>query len=165
MISDDQLRFITGLTASIPLSYLLSKIIQPHLRHLYSFLLGTLLQIYVYGLDVWMAFFLHAIIYFIVRARRKKCGRFVTIFSLTILSSFHMYRMIVDYGGWKMDMSTLLMTLTCKYSLFAYAIEDGSTDKSLTPEQNKNKISSIPSFLHFVSYCQFLPTSIIGTTI
>ena len=34
--------------------------------------------------------------------------------------------MIVDYGGWKMDITTVIMGLVCKYSLLAYAVEDGN---------------------------------------
>ena len=140
MLSDDQLNFVTGLTVSIPLSYILSKIMSTQLRHFYSFILGTLLQVYVYGVDSLSVFLLHAVIYVMIKIWRKKCGKKVTIFSLVVLSMFHIYRMIVDYGGWKVDMSTILMTITCKYSLFAYAVEDGTTEKKLTAEQERNKI-------------------------
>ena len=74
--------------------------------------------------------------------------------------------MITDYGSWIMDISTVLMTITCKYSLFAYAIEDGvqKTEK-LTPEQKDHRLEKIPRFLSFLSYCQFVPTAVIGTAL
>lgn len=49
--------------------------------------------------------------------------------------------MVIDYGGWKMDLTTVLMGIICKYSLFAYAVEDGhDKEKTLTLEQENNKI-------------------------
>ena len=74
--------------------------------------------------------------------------------------------MIVDYGGWTLDLSTVLMTIVCKYSLLAYAVEDGNKPATkLNPEQLKYKIEKIPPFFYYLSYCQFLPTAVIGTTI
>ena len=74
--------------------------------------------------------------------------------------------MFTNYGSWSIDISTILMTNTCKYSLFAYAVEDGhAKGKSFTPEQKHNSIEEIPSFFKFMSYCKFLPTAVIGTAI
>jgi hypothetical protein len=36
--------------------------------------------------------------------------------------------MIVDYGGWTMDISTIMMCNVNKYSFFAYSYQDGQTD-------------------------------------
>ena len=74
--------------------------------------------------------------------------------------------MIVDYGGWTLDLSTVLMTIVCKYSLLAYAVEDGNKPTTkLNPEQEKYKIEKIPPFFYYLSYCQFLPTAVMGTAI
>ena len=122
MISEDQQRVLIALTLTIPLSYALQKIRNSQIKYIYSFVLGTLTQYYVYGVDVWMVFLLHCFVYGLIKVRSAKCGALVTILTLCILSSFHIYRMIVDYGGWSMDLSTILMTMICKYSLFAYAV-------------------------------------------
>jgi lysophospholipid acyltransferase len=47
--------------------------------------------------------------------------------------------MVVDYGGWTLDVSTILMGNVCKYSLFAFAYQDGgsSDEKLTTPDQVK----------------------------
>ena len=55
----------------------------------------------------------------------RKCGFFVTSISLVGMLSYHINRLIVDYGGWKIDLSMILMLYVAKYSLFAYAYEDG----------------------------------------
>lgn len=166
MISDDQLNLVIGLIFSMPLSEILRALPPGLIRHIYSLVLGTALQIFVFGYDVWMAFLLHTLIYVILRVRAKKCGALITTLSLLILSVFHIYRMVMDYGGWKMDLSTILMTIVCKYSMLAYAVEDGvNENRKLSPEQESNKIESVPSFFHFLSYCLFLPTCIMGTAI
>ena len=147
MISDDQMRVIIALTLSIPLSFLLSSIYQRNIRHLFSFTMGTLLQIYVYGIDIWLVFLFHTFVYLIIKFRSRKCGALVTILTLCILSVFHIYRMIIDYGGWTLDLSTVLMAIVCKYSLFAYAVEDGTKPATkLNPEQEKYKIEKVPPF-------------------
>ncbi len=125
MISDDQLRVIIALTTSIPLSFLLQNLQNSQIRHLFSCIFGTILLYYVYGIDIWIVFMLHCLVYLIIKFRSKKCGALVTILTLCVLSTFHIYRMIIDYGGWRMDLSTVLMGIVCKYSLFAYAVEDG----------------------------------------
>ena len=166
MLSEDQIRFISSLAISIPLSYSLRFISSVTIKHLYSFILGTLLQVYVFGAEIWMVFMLHLLMYGIMWSLRRKCGGLVTTLSLLILSMFHIYRMIVDYGGWQIDLSAVLMTMTCKYSLLAYAIEDGQGEKkSLTTEQQSNKQIKLPTILEYFSYCQFLPTAVMGTAL
>lgn len=165
MIAEDQQRFILAMIISIPLSYGLQLILSPTLKHLYSIILGIVLQWYVFGTDIWMVMILHALIYAIICAIPKRCGAVVTVLSLLVLSMFHIYRMIVDYGGWTLDLTTILMTITCKYSLVAYAVQDGHSDKKLKPEQEKNKQKLVPPFLNYLSYCLFLPTALMGTAI
>jgi hypothetical protein len=61
--------------------------------------------------------------------KSKRIGAIVTIESMLFLSGYHIKEILYNYGGWTMDASALLMILVCKYSLLAYAIQDG-----LTPE-------------------------------
>lgn len=48
---------------------------------------------------------------------------------MLFLSFYHIRELIYNYGGWTMDASALLMILVCKYSLLAYAIQDGLTQE------------------------------------
>ena len=127
MISDDQFRIIMAMMAAVPLSYCLRFLKVELQRELYSIITGTLLQYYVYGKDVYLVFILHALIYIIVCFKIKKLGAVVTYLSMILLSIYHIYRMSVDYGGWTLDISVIIMTMVCKYSEFAYAIQDGRT--------------------------------------
>ena len=45
--------------------------------------------------------------------------------SLLFQSSYHIYRQYVDFGGWKLDITTIMMMYTCKYTSFAYCYQDG----------------------------------------
>jgi lysophospholipid acyltransferase len=65
-----------------------------------------------------------------VKFNPKNCGNQVTVVSLVLLSVYHIYRIIVDFGGWTMDISTIMMCNVNKYSLFAYSCQDGRTDPS-----------------------------------
>jgi lysophospholipid acyltransferase len=85
-----------------------------------------------------MIFALHLLMYNLVKTNPRICGKRVTILSLILLSLYHIYRMKVDYGGWTMDISTIMMCNVNKYSFFAYSCQDGRTDPSkLTKEQLK----------------------------
>ena len=160
MISDDQARLLSSMVICIPFSYFIPRITSTFARELYSFVLGTLVQYFIYGNDIVMIFALHGLVYFLTMINPKNCGKHVTIVSLTLLSIYHIYRMIVDYGGWTMDISTIMMSNVNKYSLFAYAYQDGQTPlNKLSKEQTKERVEKLPSFWRFLGYCQFLPAS------
>lgn len=125
VLSEDQIRFIVGILVSVPLSFYLRKLPKQPSRYIYSFVLGTALQLLVYGLDIWMPFMVHLIVYMIIKLKGRNCGGFVTGISIIALSAYHIYRLIIDYGSWTLDISTILMSMVCKYSLFAYAYQDG----------------------------------------
>jgi hypothetical protein len=141
MLTDDQIRLVLALVISIPISlpirYLPSKLI----RSLYSFLMGTALQYYVYGTDIWLTFTQHIVVYIIILIKGRNCGGLVTAYVMVTLFGYHIYRMIVDYGGWTFDVSTIMMTMVCKYSMFAFAYQDGSTPhEKLNHEQLEHRI-------------------------
>ena len=46
------------------------------------------------------------------------------------MSYIHIYRMIVDYGGWKMDVSGIYMMTIVKFSSMAFSYEDGGKEDS-----------------------------------
>jgi hypothetical protein len=76
-----------------------------------------------------MPFLVHLIVYAIIKIKGRNCGAFVTGISIIALSLYHIQRMVADYGSWILDISTILMAMVCKYSLFAYSYEDGGKDK------------------------------------
>ena len=65
--------------------------------------------------------------YFLIKINPKNSGKKVTLISLALLSVYHIYRMITDYGNWSIDISTIMMSNVNKYSFFAYSYQDGHT--------------------------------------
>jgi lysophospholipid acyltransferase len=48
--------------------------------------------------------------------------------------------MIVDYGGWRIDVSTIYMMSICKFSAIAFSYEDGTVkDQDLKDEYMRSK--------------------------
>lgn len=121
VLTQDQIKFIAGIIISVPLSFYLRKLTATSQRYLYSFVLGTALQLFVYGWDIWMPFLVHFAVYAIIKIKGRHCGAFVTGISMVALSIYHIQRLITDYGSWILDISTILMSMVCKYSLFAYS--------------------------------------------
>lgn len=142
------------------------------MRKYYSLLFGTLLQLYVYKDSYYQYVWLMAetvMVYWVCKNYTRTCGKLVTWGSVLLLSMFHIYRLIVDYGGWAIDISTVMMVMVCKFSLFAYQCQDGTNtgeklDK-MTEEQKTQRLVNIPSFYDYVCYLQFLPSSVMGPSL
>ena len=66
---------------------------------------------------------------------RKSQGKWVFLFVLAYLSCSHIYRMVTNFGGWDMDITTYTMILTAKLSALAFCFGDGSyKNEDLLPE-------------------------------
>jgi lysophospholipid acyltransferase len=92
---------------------------------------------------------------------RSKVGWIVTIYAFMHLSGAHIFRMIYDYGGWTMDITTILMMVVCKLISFAFCYSDGEKIESLSPIVAKNAIKEF-CILDYFSYIYFYPTCIMG---
>ena len=67
--------------------------------------------------------------YCIIKVLDRKAGYYMIVIVLLYISCFHIYRMWVDFGGWKMDLTLCLMYMVAKISLFAWSYTDGARDK------------------------------------
>ena len=57
------------------------------------------------------------------------------VFTLGYLSCQHIYRMVTNFGGWEMDITTYTMLLTCKMSALSFCYKDGGLkDEELTKD-------------------------------
>lgn len=116
---EDQVRLITAVILSTPFSYVLYWIRNKTLKTLFSLVIGTLLQLFVYYEDTTqftMIVIQTIFVYFFTKYNRKNCGFIITVESILMLSFFHIYRQVTNYGSWKLDTTTILMNLVCKYS-------------------------------------------------
>lgn len=150
----DQVRLVLGNLLLIMLSFYLPKINSIDSRKHFSAIFGTLIQTYIYSdepFKLLIVFVIHVVVYVVCKfVPRKTCGRDVTLFSMAVLSTYHVYRMVTDYGSWKIDVATIFMMFVCKYSSFVYAYQDGATPiDQLSKEQKFNRVVELPSFVHF----------------
>ena len=126
MIPDDQLRMITGILISLPASFLLPYISNYGFKKAFSIIFSIALQYYVFDYPIILSLLFHPLVYFAIKmVDRKKCGLIVTSLTMLLVSFYYIYVMIVDYGRWSIDISVILMMSICKYSLFAFAYQDG----------------------------------------
>jgi lysophospholipid acyltransferase len=168
-IPADQLILVFCFFAALPLGLVQHYFIRGELpRHLYSIVCGmsfALLQFGLYGL---VHFFITSagVYAMLLTLPRNKVAFPVLCFCLSYLSYMHLYRMITDWMGWKMDATGLQMLMTCKLSLLAYAYQDAEvikTDPDRVPnEQKKILIQKLPSLLEYYSYICFYPSISIG---
>jgi MBOAT, membrane-bound O-acyltransferase family len=84
-------------------------------------------------------------------------------FVLAYLSGSHIYRMVTNYGGWDMDITTYTMILTAKLSALSFCYKDGGEkEETLLPEQKERKVVELPSVLELLSYVFFCSGCIVG---
>jgi hypothetical protein len=122
---------VLGNLLLIVLCFYLPKLKNADLRRNYSTILGTIIQTYIYSeepIKLLIVFAMHVLVYLACKNfNRSSCGKKVTMFSMSVLSIYHIYRMVTDYGSWRMDVTTIFMMFVCKYSSFAFAYQDGAT--------------------------------------
>jgi hypothetical protein len=68
---------------------------------------------------------LHVIIYAVIKVRGRQSGFFVTVLSMLALAVYHIWRLVTNYGSTDIELSFILMLYVSKYSLFAFAYQDG----------------------------------------
>ena len=78
-----------------------------------------------------MALLLHVVIYLILKIKGRQSGFFVTVVSMIVLGTYHVHRLVTNYGSTDIELSFILMLYVAKYSLLAFAYQDGefSVDK------------------------------------
>jgi len=89
-LSDDLLNLLFGMTLLIPLSYVL-RFLKPATKHLYSFVLSSALQIYVFRSGMYPIYIQHIIVFAIIKLKGPKCGLLVTVESILFLSGYHIH--------------------------------------------------------------------------
>merc|ERR1712032_1402420 len=94
---------------------------------------------------------------------KKFQAYFVFILSMSFLSGIHIYRMIIDYGNWTLDVNVILMINVCKISAIAFSYYDSDRDeKKCTDYMLRHKLDRVPNILEYFSYIYFIPSCIVG---
>jgi lysophospholipid acyltransferase len=162
-LPDDQRRLLLSILTTFPLGIINHFIYGKIFRLLYALIFGFLVQYYMFGFACINVSFATILCYVLMKiCDRKKIGWIVTIYAFLHLSSIHIYRMIVDYGGWTMDVSLIMMMTLTKFTSFAFCYSDGGKDEqSLTKFTLKHSVKEF-TLLEYFGYIYFYPTSIMG---
>jgi lysophospholipid acyltransferase len=163
-LAEDQRRLLFSILLTIPLGLIHHLISGKTFRLVYALFFGLAIQIYMYdfsALHVLVCSFVSLVL--INTCDRKRVGWLVTFYCFIHLSVLHIYRMIFDYGGWRMDITTIMMMTLCKFTSFAFCYSDGQIidHTKLNKFTQKNKIENY-TFLEYFSYIYFYPTCIMG---
>jgi lysophospholipid acyltransferase len=101
--------------------------------------------------------------YFIPSEYIPKFG-FAVMF--TYLSALHIYRMMVDFLGYRLDVTALVMVSTMKVTTFACNYYDGQRLKTesdlLNPVSKQNALPERPTVWEYLSYLCYFPTFLSG---
>jgi len=164
-VPSDQLRLVFALLINFPLAYVFLYIRSIQFRYIISLALGIIMQYFVYREEIVHPLALTTITYFMTKYYKGEAATPVFIVSFIYLSGYHFHRMYVDYGGWTVDASFVLMIFLTKYTSFACCVDDGTKRvEDLSADQNARKIVEFPTVDQYFSYIFFFPTSICGPT-
>ncbi|KAL4485701.1 hypothetical protein ABPG72_010963 [Tetrahymena utriculariae] len=164
-VTSDQIKLLLCFIGIIPLGFILFQIKSPLIRRLYSTILGFLLSFLVYGGNVVSSHIMTLATYILCAIFGRHSQKVVFAFCLAFLSGHHIYRQITDYGGWKIDVSVILMTNFCKLVSFAFCYSDGfKQENQLSKDQKERRIQKLPNIFSFFSYINFLGSAVAGPT-
>ncbi|KAA6400021.1 MAG: hypothetical protein EZS28_004453 [Streblomastix strix] len=132
-------------------------------RHIFTIIIGIGALLVAFGLFSAPAYFLMAFVsYGLVKFRIGISYPSIVFFvCMFILLCSHLYYFITSYGIWQMDISSALMVLLQRCVTFAYNLHDGmiaSPSSLFTFHQKRYKLTYIPPFYEFLSWCLFPPT-------
>merc|ERR1712137_533334 len=159
----DQVNFLLLFVLSYPLAIIHRQIWNPTLRHLYSALLGILTVIYMMGNDFYHTLFSALVTYIILFFVRNPFGtKMIWIWSYGYMTLSHVYRLYIDYMGWRVDFTIVQMVFTLKFCALACNLQDGAFPQGeVASVHKKNSIKAPPSLLQYFSYlyywCTILP--------
>ncbi|KAL5506347.1 hypothetical protein EMCRGX_G007967 [Ephydatia muelleri] len=138
------------------------------LRHIVSTSFGLLFGLICFGwVQMGVLFFVTGVCYVMLLVVPSNVIHVYTIvFAMASMSVAHMYRMMVDYGGWHLDFTGPLMLIVQKVTLTAFGLHDGVAcqEAELNGDQNLIKFTEAPSLLEYWSYNYNFHTFLAGPT-
>lgn len=162
---DDQVRLFVLVILQTPIGFVMNTFLtQPgFVRYLYSLVIGIFIQVFMFRESVYHIYIYAAVVYIAVYLFPKTQHKFVLPFIGCYLAGQHIYRMVTDFGGWKMDATTYTMILVVKLWMFSLSIKDGHmAEKDLLPREKEMRINGVPSVLEYMSYVCFCCGTVVG---
>ncbi|CAK88292.1 unnamed protein product (macronuclear) [Paramecium tetraurelia] len=161
-IPDDQLKIFISLILCTLFGFIFKLSIRGRQARLIAgSVFGVLITYYIYRSQIINVLFQTVVVYILVKVLGKKSPWPVFVESMIFVAAHHIYRQYTDYGGWKMDVTTILMMDTPKWTAFAFCVSDGLKTQ-LSKEQEIRKIVKLPSFFEYFSFIFFFAGSVLG---
>jgi hypothetical protein len=199
-LPSDQLRFVITLLLNIPIGWAFQSISGATNKHITSLVLGILSTYFIVGIASLNVFFSSAVVYLltyflmpssahlkkiedaeelkkakeVLKAQRQRVGSIVFAFSMGYMCLLHIYRLYVDYLGYKIDASAPQMMLTLKLVSYGWQRVDGEIlndgdrldDLDREEEYRTSKaIRATPSPLAFFAYVYHYASVIAGPSV
>lgn len=137
MLPHDQLRLVTCLILTVPLSYLMGKLASPIHFITVSFITALIFQFYVFREEVFFLYCQQFIVYCLCKwGPRQKIGKIVLFETFAYLIMVQLRRMYIAYGKNDVDITAVLMMQVFLYVGFAYNYQDGLNNSN----QSQRKI-------------------------
>jgi len=160
----DQVKLLTCVLINYPIGLLFLYTKNVTFRLVLGTLFGVYLQFFLFGISAWVASFTVSLFYLLLQVvNREKYFPVLFLYGIGSISVTQIYRMIVDYGGWSLDVTLIQMILSLKMISFAYAYRDSChVDSSLDERQRKYKLKELPGFLPYFAFMMYFPVSLMG---
>lgn len=141
MLPHDQLRLVTCLVLTVPLSFIMGKLTSPMHFIAMSVISTLIFQFYVFREEVFFLYCQQFIVYCLCRwAPRHKLGKIVLFETFAYLIIIQLRRMYIAYGKNDVDITAVLMMQVFLYVGFAYNYQDGLDEKN----HSHRKITEFP---------------------
>ncbi|KAL4224814.1 hypothetical protein ACF0H5_015510 [Mactra antiquata] len=159
-LSIDQINFLFCQLVAAALGFPFRKYFDPSKtsatqRHTVELVLGIALVYFCFGSQI-IHLFIHATLGYVLLQFHSKSWMPLAVFvaGMGYLSYCHIYRMVLDYGGYTLDITGPMMMCVQKIVAVAYALHDGAyrNEKDLNPNQKSKAIKEKPDILTFYSY-------------
>ena len=134
-------QFVLLLISNVALGGMFRFVRAPRTRLAISVLLGLTWTYILY--DVMNTIILLGIstLLFITTVHVKLEASYVTVLAVSLLSYFHISRMMTGYMSWSLDVSGPLMLMTAKFSMVAFDLADGQRLISNKPLSSEAHVS------------------------
>ena len=150
--------FLILLILNLFVALLFKQVRNPSLRSFISLFVGLTWCALLYNVqNTMMLVAISTIVYFITSTGFMAPAKFAML-AIAILSGFHIYRMMIDYMGWTLDVTGPLMLFTAKFTTFAFDVYDGSrsnrgevlsTESHVSVAREKTCLTTVPSLFEF----------------
>lgn len=166
----DQIRTIGCLLIAFPIAFIHRLLPDsPTLKHLYSIFWGFFFSWLCFGINTFVPLFVALVTYvgaFILPTKVYPVVIFV--FAMGVLTFMHIYRLIIDFGGYSLDITGPLMIVTLKSISFAWNVHDFKCLDNLKPMYASRKARAIDinntSILEFLGYMFYFGGYLAGPT-